>query len=145
MCPGCKARRRPDTIPYIDVALDITHSSTLRSWVKFYCDHPIASAGLFPAEPRASDLQLDATGTWNYAIDPSTLKFVSEESASDLPSPIFDSNVPPVYITVQACPIEWETAGDTFAAPPPENPECIGDAVDLKLQPYGVSSIYSRV
>ncbi|KAL1692247.1 hypothetical protein GGG16DRAFT_51912 [Schizophyllum commune] len=92
---------------------------------------------LFPAEPRASDLQLDATGTWNYAIDPSTLKFVSEESASDLPSPIFDSNVPPVHITVQACPIEWGTAGDTFAAPPPENPECIGDAVELKLQPYG--------
>ncbi|KAL1738316.1 hypothetical protein HDZ31DRAFT_8820, partial [Schizophyllum fasciatum] len=94
---------------------------------------------LFPDEPRASDLQLDATAAWNYAVDPSTLKFFNDGSGSNLPSPVFDSGVPPMYITVQACPVEWGTAGDTFAAPPPENPDCTGDAVELKLQPYGVS------
>lgn len=94
---------------------------------------------LYPAEPRASDLQFDATGPWNYAIDPSTLAFVS--TGRSIPSPVYDAGMPPVYITVQACPIEWGEAGDTFAAPPPEGAACLGEAVELTLQPYGATKL----
>ncbi|KAK7053027.1 hypothetical protein VNI00_004348 [Paramarasmius palmivorus] len=95
-----------------------------------------------PDEPRAADYQFDATSDWQFAIDPSTFKFVSSPPADGkLPSPIYDSNLPPVAIEVSACPIQWKEAGQTFAAPPPQNPRCVGDVRTIKLTPYGSTKL----
>ncbi len=91
-------------------------------------------------EPRAVDLEFDATGRWQYAIDPDTLTFHgSTPSGGKLPSPVFDSGLPPFTITATACPIDWQVAGDTFAAVPPTNPACTGEATNITLWPFGVS------
>ncbi|KAG6875753.1 hypothetical protein C0993_007550, partial [Termitomyces sp. T159_Od127] len=89
-------------------------------------------------QPLAVDLEFDATADWQYAIDPTTLKFrnVPPESGK-LPSPVFDSGKSPLLITVTACPIEWATAGDTFAAVPPRSPTCTGRQTTLTLTPFG--------
>lgn len=97
-------------------------------------------------EPRAEDLEFDSTEAWQYAIDPSTLTFHgSTPESGTLPSPIFDSGLPPFTITATACPIDWEVAGDTFAAQPPTNPACTGPAKTITLWPYGVSVLCAFV
>ncbi|THU97653.1 hypothetical protein K435DRAFT_857427 [Dendrothele bispora CBS 962.96] len=93
-------------------------------------------------ESRAVDLQFEATAAWQYAIDPSTLKFINSPPQSGaLPSPIFDSNLPPLSIEVTACPINWNIAGSTFAASPPQNPACVGAQKTIKLTPYGSTKL----
>ncbi|KAF5313805.1 hypothetical protein D9758_017919 [Tetrapyrgos nigripes] len=93
-------------------------------------------------EPRAVDLQFEATAAWQYAIDPSTLKFVNKPpSSGKLPSPVYDSNLPPLSITVTACPITWKTAGSTFASAPPTNPACTGAQKTITLTPYGSTKL----
>ncbi|KAF8062243.1 hypothetical protein FPV67DRAFT_262778 [Lyophyllum atratum] len=90
----------------------------------------------------AVDLEFDATAAWQYAIDPATLKFSNVPPASGkLPSPVFDSGKSPLTITVTACPINWATAGDTFAAAPPTNPACRGAQKTLTLSPYGTTKL----
>ncbi|KAG6835645.1 hypothetical protein H0H93_016233 [Arthromyces matolae] len=92
-------------------------------------------------QPLAVDLEFDATEAWQYAIDPATLKFSNVPPASGkLPSPVFDSGLSPLSITVTACPISWATAGDTFASAPPTNPACTGAQKTLTLTPYGVGT-----
>ena len=87
----------------------------------------------------AVDLEFDATESWQYAIDVSSLQFHNSQPTSDsLPSPIFDSGLPPMSITATACEIEWSVAGDTFASPPPSSPQCIGPAKNITLWPFGV-------
>ena len=91
-------------------------------------------------QPLAVDLEFDATEAWQYAIDPSTLIFHgSTPAGGKLPSPVFDSGLPPFTITATACPIDWEVAGDTFASAPPTNPTCTGAARNITLWPFGVS------
>ena len=92
----------------------------------------------------AVDLEFDATAAWQYAIDPSTLKFNSgSPQDGTLPSPIFDSGLPPNTISVSACLIEWSIAGDTFASDPPRNASCLGNTTTITLIPLGVSSSLS--
>ncbi|KAH0578498.1 hypothetical protein H2248_003640 [Termitomyces sp. 'cryptogamus'] len=93
-------------------------------------------------QPLAVDLEFDATAAWQYAIDPSTLKFSNVPPTSGkLPSPIFDSGMSPLSITVTACPITWEIAGDTFAAAPPTSPACTGGHTTLTLTPFGTTKL----
>jgi len=87
-------------------------------------------------QPLAKDLQFLPTAAWNYAIDTSTLKF-NIKTASTLPSPIFDSHLPPVSISVTACPIAWASTGSLVATSPPTNPACTGAQTTLTLTPYG--------
>jgi hypothetical protein len=90
-------------------------------------------------EPRAADYEFEPAGTWQYAIDPSTLTFVhTTPSGGVLPSPIFDAGQPPNTILVKACPIEWELAGDRFPTSPPEHPTCAGPETTITLWPFGV-------
>ncbi len=90
-------------------------------------------------ESLAVDLEFDATASWEYAIDPSTLVFHASTPANGkLPSPIFDFGLSPYTIIATACPISWGLSGDTFATSPPENPACIGSPVNITLSPYGV-------
>ncbi|KDN35710.1 hypothetical protein RSAG8_11389, partial [Rhizoctonia solani AG-8 WAC10335] len=95
----------------------------------------------YPVEPRASDYQFDATASWNYAIDPSTLKFNPAPSGTALKKPIFDSGAPPLSISVKGCLVDWELAGTTFVRPPPQNATCTGNKVDLKLIPFGATKL----
>src|SRR6201999_1061115 len=89
-------------------------------------------------QPMAQDLEFDASASWQYAIDPSTLQFFNNPPKSGiLPSPVFDSGLPPLSMTVTACIIDWPEAGDTFAASPPTNPACTGAHKNITLTPYG--------
>ncbi|KAJ3722727.1 hypothetical protein DFJ43DRAFT_1133814 [Lentinula guzmanii] len=93
-------------------------------------------------QPLAKDLEFDATTAWEYAIDPSTLQFVNNPPASGaLPSPVFDSGLPPLSMTVTACPINWPVAGSTFASSPPTNPACTGAQKTITLTPYGATKL----
>ncbi|KAK7060778.1 hypothetical protein VNI00_000510 [Paramarasmius palmivorus] len=93
-----------------------------------------------PNEPHAMDLQFDATEDWEYAIDPASLQFHST-SLSKLPSPIFDSGLPPLSITARACKVNWTLAGDTYASSPPENPDCVGEEREITLWPFGATKL----
>ncbi|KIY46374.1 hypothetical protein FISHEDRAFT_75713 [Fistulina hepatica ATCC 64428] len=93
-----------------------------------------------PKENRAVDLQFDPVGVWQYAVDPSTVR-ATQIPVHGLPSPIFDHGRSPITLSILACPIDWPLAGDMFAAPPPENPACIGPRTTLTLSPYGVRNI----
>jgi hypothetical protein len=94
-----------------------------------------------PQQPLAKDLQFDADEAWAYAIDPNTLVFHPNDVGS-LPSPVFDSGLPPYAISASACPIQWGTAGDTYAASPPESPvACTGEKVNVTLTPYGSTKL----
>jgi len=92
-------------------------------------------------QPLAVDLEFDATGEWQWAIDPKTLQVHLPDPSSlpSIPSPIFDSGQSPLSISVTACPIQWMTAGSTFATSPPTNPSCTGANTTLSLMPLGVS------
>ncbi|KAJ3019197.1 hypothetical protein NUW54_g148 [Trametes sanguinea] len=94
-------------------------------------------------QPLAKDLEFDATANWQLALgDPKTFVFNGgAPEGGNLPSPVFDSGLPPFTITAQACPIEWEVAGDTFAASPPENPECAGPVQNITLWPFGATKL----
>lgn len=93
-------------------------------------------------QPMAVDLEFDATETWQYAIDPSSLQFHNEPpSSGTLPSPVFDSGLPPMSITATACEIDWAIAGTTFASAPPSSPACTGPATTITLRPFGSTKL----
>jgi hypothetical protein len=95
-----------------------------------------------PLEPRAVDLEFLPEGAWQFAINPSTLAFANTPPPSGvLPSPIYDTGLPPFTLTVSACPIDWPVAGDMFAEPPPENPTCLGAFRNITLWPFGVRHV----
>ncbi|KAJ6593366.1 hypothetical protein B0H19DRAFT_18636 [Mycena capillaripes] len=97
-----------------------------------------------PLEPRAVDMEFlpAAADAWQFAIDPATLTFTNTPPASGiLPSPIYDAGLPPFTLSVSACPIDWPVDGDTFAAPPPENPSCMGAFRNITLWPFGVRGL----
>ena len=88
------------------------------------------------------DYAFTPAGKWRYALDPSSFTFENAK-VDKLPSPIFDAGRPPTTISAKACEVEWALDGDMFAAPPPENPECVGEEKQITLWPYGVCpSIY---
>jgi len=92
-------------------------------------------------QTNAKDYQFEATAAWNYAIDPATLKFKQGSTSGNLPSPIFDSHLPPVSITVTACPIQWATSGSLVATSPPQSPRCTGAQKTITLTPYGSTKL----
>ncbi|CDO69653.1 hypothetical protein BN946_scf184851.g41 [Trametes cinnabarina] len=94
-------------------------------------------------QPLAKDLEFDAATSWQLALgDPTTFVFNGgTPQGGKLPSPVFDSGLPPFTITAQACPIEWDVAGDTFAASPPENPTCSGPVKNITLWPFGATKL----
>ncbi|KAJ7742166.1 hypothetical protein DFH07DRAFT_964682 [Mycena maculata] len=93
-------------------------------------------------EPRAVDLEFLPADAWQFAIDPATLAFSNTPPASGvLPSPIYDAGLPPCTMTVSACPIDWPVDGDMFAAPPPENPSCLGAFRNITLWPFGAAKL----
>ncbi|KAK7453926.1 hypothetical protein VKT23_011439 [Stygiomarasmius scandens] len=95
-----------------------------------------------PRESHAIDWQYDPEERWEYAIDPSSVVYHHDSPVSGvLPSPIFDSGLPPTRITATACLINWPLAGDTFASSPPQNPECVGPERVITLWPFGATKL----
>ncbi|KAA1468402.1 hypothetical protein DENSPDRAFT_463211 [Dentipellis sp. KUC8613] len=93
-------------------------------------------------QSRAVDLQFEATSAWQYAIDTTSLQFVNDPPSSGaLPSPVFDTGLPPFKITATACAIDWQVAGSTFASSPPENPSCSGSLTNITLWPFGSTKL----
>ncbi|CAE6537729.1 unnamed protein product [Rhizoctonia solani] len=95
--------------------------------------------GRHPNEARAVDLQMTPDGPWQYAIDPSTVWH--ERTSDGVNSPAFDHNGSSTSLLVSACLVEWGIGGETFAKPPPENPECIGPLETIRLIPYGATKL----
>ncbi|KAJ6491750.1 hypothetical protein C8R47DRAFT_1214544 [Mycena vitilis] len=95
-----------------------------------------------PLEPRAVDMEFLPADAWQFAIDPATFAFTNTPPAAGvLPSPIYDAGRPPFTLSVSACPIDWPVDGDTFAAPPPENPTCLGAFRNITLWPFGAAKL----
>lgn len=92
-----------------------------------------------PDEHRAADLRMMPAGPWQYAIDPSTVRY--EQTTQQLQSPVFDYDGSSNALLVSACLVEWKVAGETFAGPPPKNPECMGPVETLRLIPYGSTKL----
>ena len=65
---------------------------------------------------------------------------------ADLPTPIFASGAPPMYMTAKGCLIDWPMNADfnnsVPGAPIPlAQRVCLGDAYDVKLVPYGSAKL----
>lgn len=111
--------------------------------------HNYTSQELYPADyapPQARDHIMLNTTEWNVAIDPSTLTY---HPANDgdytgaLPTPIFASGSPQMYITAKACLIDWplfkgSVPGNVI---PKEDRTCKSAVFDAKLVPYGSAKL----
>ena len=119
----------------------------------------------FPAE-YAHDFNITNTKEWRIAIDPSTLVYhgppsprneASSTTASassslgfpqsrllDLPSPIWDYEAPPNYVTVKSCEISWKLEKGTPSPPPlKEARTCVkGSIRERVLRPYGSLKVH---
>ena len=124
-------------------ALEITNynTSTLpKPWNNTDYGHYYYPADYAP--PQSRDWSYHNTSAWNYAIDPSSLKYHgpgSTYSLYTLPSPVFSPGAPPGYITAQGCEIDWPMAfnGSVPGYPPTgDAKKCIGKKVEVKLVPY---------
>ena len=102
------------------------------------------------APPESHDWTINNTTAWNYAVDPSTLKYQSKMTFNStitdiqpLANPVFASGAPPGVITAMACEIEWPIANGVPAAVPlPGQRTCTGPSVQVTLVPYGAAKIH---
>lgn len=75
------------------------------------------------------------------AVDPSTLVFHPGEGA--LPAQTFDDGKLPMFVTVQACVIDWPMFRSVPDSPPLKGDRtCIGDVFEATLRPYGSSKLH---
>lgn len=111
--------------------------------------HNYTSQELYQADyapPESRDYTMLNTTEWNIAIDPSTLVYHpanNEGSVGALPTPIFASGSPQMYITVKACLIDWplfkgSVPGNVI---PKSERECRGDVFEAKMVPYGSAKV----
>lgn len=99
------------------------------------------------APPQSHDWTINNTTAWDYAIDPSTLKYQSRTPSNStiqsLLNPIFTSGAPPGNITAMACEIAWPIAkGVPAAVPVPGQKNCTEPTVQVTLVPYGAAKIH---
>lgn len=111
----------------------------------YYSDYEPMPEGYPP--PEARDWTLLNTSAWNFAIDPSTLVYHYDGEAAPgktVADPIWSPGAPPNYITVQACLIDWPLYVDSVPGlvPLPEERECLDDAVEVELRPYGSTKLH---
>lgn len=118
--------------------------------------HAYHNETLYPANyapPQARDYTMINTTEWNIAIDPSTIIYhpraaqatsYGQGAAIDpLPTPIFASGAPPMYMTVQSCLIDWPLFMDSVPGSPIPKSErkCLSEAFETKLVPYGSAKV----
>ncbi|KAI9734153.1 MAG: hypothetical protein M1818_006925 [Claussenomyces sp. TS43310] len=90
--------------------------------------------------PSALDHTINGTSAWQECIDVSTLQFV-QNNVTTLPNPIFTTDGPPNYITVQSCEIPWGF-DHGVPTPPPESRDCNGPSYQIKLVPYASAKLH---
>ena len=131
--PANHSSRRPGRYQTPDAAPDAA-----RDWT------------IVPATPTSSNesTEADDSNYWALAIDPTTARFYGYSNRYDppetFPNPIWESNAPPVRVTVQACPIDgWEINQDRWLGMPPEEKQrkCKGRVRTVELKPYGSTRI----
>lgn len=98
------------------------------------------------APSQVADHVLHTTSAWNVAVDPATLTWHDPafDDPADLSNPVFDSGTNVGFIAAMACEIAWSLlAHDVPDHPPPVGDrECLGDAFQVKLVPYGSAKLH---
>ncbi|KAI9720098.1 MAG: hypothetical protein M1828_005826 [Chrysothrix sp. TS-e1954] len=96
--------------------------------------------------PQSSDVSFYNTTAWNYAIEPSTLRYRNAAAPGDtLRYPIFAPGNPPNYVEVEACQIDWPLYLDSVADVPPvgSKKQCVANSTKtVKLVPYGSAKLH---
>ena len=107
-----------------------------------------------PVRPKAVDYEINATGTWDYALvlggGGKAPQFVRESSAGWAQELPWSRQERPFYIRARARRVaSWGRYGKSqVLAPPPSSPvDCgaqdagCGDEVDIELVPYGATAV----
>ncbi|KAG2184838.1 hypothetical protein INT43_000751 [Umbelopsis isabellina] len=84
---------------------------------------------------QSKDYEFDASGTWQMAIDPSSLKYNGD--ASSVSSVPFSTSNATVSMSATVCPINWPTANSSVAEPPSSPATCTGSKKAVQLLPFG--------
>ncbi|KAF9739182.1 hypothetical protein PMIN06_002297 [Paraphaeosphaeria minitans] len=94
------------------------------------------------APAQALDHSYQNASIWNYAIDPSKLT-VHRSNESGLANPIFAPGIAPLWMSANACEIEWGLYKGVPDAPPTgEARKCVGEVVDVRLEPLGGAKVH---
>lgn len=97
----------------------------------------------YPAPQQALDYEITNTSAWNYAIDPDTLVLHGADETGELANPIFAPGASPLWMSAKGCEIEWGIYKGVPDAPPVgENRKCVGDVVDVRLEPLGGAKLH---
>lgn len=138
-------------------ALEVSHTNT-STLPKTPAGDSMYASDYAPAECR--DYEFHNTSAWNYAIDPSSLRYVLPQpweakkmkdgvaaaaAADELPNPIWTSGAAPGYIEVEGCKINWDMYLDSVPGYPPvgkEKKQCISEKEVLRLVPYGTAKTH---
>ncbi len=85
------------------------------------------------------DYRIKGTTPWQFALDGISLK-VAEAEVGDIP---FSEKASPLTLTARLYPIDWgyETGYTTVARKAPRSRVPTGDAVEMKLIPYGCTTL----
>jgi hypothetical protein len=86
---------------------------------------------------HTSDFSFTPTGSWNYAIDPSTLAVHTNTTNSPLPYLVWGTAAQPLSMTATACQINWGVINNAAGNPPPSPATCTGAHTTVTLRPYG--------
>ncbi|KAM3587059.1 hypothetical protein VKS41_002105 [Umbelopsis sp. WA50703] len=84
---------------------------------------------------QSKDYEFDASGTWQMAIDPTSLKYNGD--ASSVSSVPFSTANATVSMSATVCPITWATANNSAAEPPSSPAKCTGGKKAVQLLPFG--------
>jgi hypothetical protein len=100
------------------------------------------AAFLQPFDNATQDHTLLPTTEWRVAINPDTIQIHdSSDSLTEIDNFTWDPASLPVFMTVDACRIEWGLEKGT-AAPPPQSPNtCVGKKFQAKLVPFGAAKL----
>jgi hypothetical protein len=94
------------------------------------------------APPDCHDHTINNVTAWNIAIDPTTLSYQTNSTTSAaLPNPIWTSDGPPGYVTVQGCEIAWAIESGV-PGNPPQDRTCTAPATEYTLIPYGAAKLH---
>jgi hypothetical protein len=97
----------------------------------------------YTVPPESRDYEITNTSTWNYAIDPDTIVLHGADSTGDLANPIYAPGASPLWMSAKACEIEWGLYKGVPDAPPTgEKRKCIGEVVDVRLEPLGGAKLH---
>ncbi|KAI1341439.1 duf1680 domain-containing protein [Xylariaceae sp. FL0016] len=99
--------------------------------------------GLVPASSTTGNTHdhiIEATGTWNVAVDTSQIQVVQSQSET-LSNPIWAYGAPPVELRVAAVEIDWPIVFDT-ADDPPLDPKITGEPFAARFVPFGSAKVH---